>query len=54
MVSAVEPGDRVLVLAFGRFGQLKAEIARRVGADLRVDRRRSGAPCSGPSRSRRR
>ncbi len=36
MVSAVEPGDRVLVLAFGRFGQLKAEIARRAGADLRV------------------
>ena len=24
MVSAIEPGDRVLVLAFGRFGQLKA------------------------------
>ena len=36
MVSVVEPGDRVLVLSFGRFGQLKAEIARRVGADLRV------------------
>mgnify|MGYP001213272644 FL=1 len=36
LVSAVEPGDRVLVLSFGRFGQLKAEIARRAGADLRV------------------
>jgi (S)-ureidoglycine-glyoxylate aminotransferase len=36
MVSVVEPGDRVLVLSFGRFGQLMAEIARRVGADLRV------------------
>lgn len=36
MVSVVEPGDRVLVLSFGRFGQLKAEIARRCGADLRV------------------
>ncbi len=36
MVSAVEPGDRVLVLSFGRFGQLKAEIARRCAADLRV------------------
>jgi (S)-ureidoglycine-glyoxylate aminotransferase len=36
MVSVVEPGDRVLVLSFGRFGQLKAEIARRAGADLRV------------------
>ncbi|HLB14924.1 MAG TPA: alanine--glyoxylate aminotransferase family protein [Burkholderiales bacterium] len=36
MVSLVEPGDRVLVLSFGRFGQLKTEIARRVGADVRV------------------
>jgi (S)-ureidoglycine-glyoxylate aminotransferase len=32
----VEPGDRVLVLSFGRFGQLKTEIARRAGADVRV------------------
>ena len=36
MMSVVEPGDRVLVLSFGRFGQLKTEIARRVGADVRV------------------
>ncbi len=36
MVSLVAPGDRVLVLSFGRFGQLKTEIARRVGADVRV------------------
>jgi (S)-ureidoglycine-glyoxylate aminotransferase len=36
MVSLVEPGDRVLVLSFGRFGQLKTEIARRIGADVRV------------------
>jgi (S)-ureidoglycine-glyoxylate aminotransferase len=36
MVSLVEPGDRVLVLSFGRFGQLMSEIARRVGADVRV------------------
>ncbi len=36
MVSLVEPGERVLVLSFGRFGQLKTEIARRVGADVRV------------------
>jgi len=36
MVSIVEPGDRVLVASFGRFGQLKAEIARRAGADLKV------------------
>jgi (S)-ureidoglycine---glyoxylate transaminase len=36
MVSLIEPGDRVLVANFGRFGQLKMEIARRCGADLRV------------------
>ena len=36
MVSIVEPGDRVLVANFGRFGQLQIEIARRVGADLCV------------------
>jgi (S)-ureidoglycine-glyoxylate aminotransferase len=36
MLSLVEPGDRVLVASFGRFGQLKAEIARRVGAQVRV------------------
>ena len=35
-MSLVEPGDRVLVLSFGRFGQLKTEIARRVGAEVRV------------------
>jgi (S)-ureidoglycine-glyoxylate aminotransferase len=32
MWSLIEPGDRVLVASFGRFGQLKAEIARRIGA----------------------
>ena len=36
MMSAVEPGDKVLVCSFGRFGQLKAEIARRCGAELKV------------------
>ena len=36
MVSAVEPGERVLVLSFGRFGQLMTEIARRAGADVQV------------------
>jgi (S)-ureidoglycine-glyoxylate aminotransferase len=36
MVSAIEPGDRVLVLSFGRFGQLMTEIARRAGADVAV------------------
>lgn len=35
LVSLVEPGDRVLVPVFGRFGHLKAEIARRCGADVR-------------------
>src|SRR5512134_2508902 len=36
MVSAVEPGEKVLVLSFGRFGQLITEIARRGGADVQV------------------
>ena len=36
MVSLVEPGERVLVASFGRFGQLKSEIARRVGAEVKV------------------
>src|SRR5574341_1961878 len=29
LVSLIEPGDRVLVPVFGRFGHLKVEIARR-------------------------
>ncbi len=36
IVSTVAPGDRVLVLSFGRFGQLMSEIARRAGADVQV------------------
>jgi len=32
--SIVEPGDKVLVPVFGRFGQLLAEIARRAGATV--------------------
>jgi (S)-ureidoglycine-glyoxylate aminotransferase len=36
LVSLIEPGDRVLVPVFGRFGHLKVEIARRCGADVRV------------------
>ena len=36
MMSAIEPGDKVLVFSFGRFGQLKTEIARRCEADLKV------------------
>ena len=36
LVSLIEPGDRVLVPIFGRFGHLLAEIARRSGADVRT------------------
>ena len=36
LVSLIEPGDRVLVPVFGRFGHLKIEIARRCGADVRA------------------
>src|SRR5262245_62455799 len=34
LVSLIEPGDRVLVPVFGRFGHLKVEIARRFGAEV--------------------
>ena len=34
LVSVLEPGDRVLVPVFGRFGQLLCEIARRCGAEV--------------------
>jgi (S)-ureidoglycine-glyoxylate aminotransferase len=36
MMSAIEPGDKVLVCSFGRFGQLLNEIAGRCGAKIRV------------------
>ena len=36
MASVIEAGDRVLVCSFGRFGQLKTEIARRAGAEVKV------------------
>src|SRR5262247_3675846 len=36
LASLIEPGDRVLVPVFGRFGHLKVEIARRCGADVRI------------------
>lgn len=36
LVSLIEPGDRVLVPVFGRFGHLLREIAERSGADVRV------------------
>ena len=32
MASVIEPGDRVLIASFGRFGQLMTEIGRRCGA----------------------
>ena len=34
LASLIEPGDRVLVPVFGRFGHLKVEIARRFGAEV--------------------
>jgi len=34
LVSLLEPGDRVLVPVFGRFGHLLTEIAERCGADV--------------------
>ena len=34
LVSVVEPGDKVLVPIFGRFGHLLAEIAERAGAKV--------------------
>ena len=36
LVSLIEPGDRVLVPIFGRFGHLKVEIAKRCGAEVRT------------------
>jgi (S)-ureidoglycine-glyoxylate aminotransferase len=34
LASLIEPGERVLVPVFGRFGHLKVEIARRYGAEV--------------------
>ena len=34
LASLIEPGDRVLVPVFGRFGHLKVEIAKRLGAEV--------------------
>ena len=47
LASLIEPGDRVLVPVFGRFGHLKVEIARRFGAEVRPSRP-NGAPFSTP------
>ncbi len=41
-VSLIEPGDRVLVPVFGRFGHLLREIAERCGAEVHVIERAWG------------
>lgn len=42
LVSLLEPGDRVLVPVFGRFGHLLAEIAERTGAEVHTIEREWG------------
>jgi len=42
LVSMIEPGDRVLVPIFGRFGHLLREIAERCGAEVHVIEREWG------------
>lgn len=42
LVSLIEPGDRVLVPIFGRFGHLLREIAERCGAEVHVIEREWG------------
>lgn len=42
LVSLLEPGDRVLVPIFGRFGHLLREIAERCGAEVHVIEREWG------------
>jgi (S)-ureidoglycine-glyoxylate aminotransferase len=42
LVSLIEPGDRVLVPVFGRFGHLLREIAERCGAEVHVVEREWG------------
>jgi len=42
LVSLLEPGDRVLVPVFGRFGHLLREIAERSGAEVHVIEREWG------------
>ena len=36
LASLIEPGERVLVPIFGRFGHLKVEIAKRFGAEVKA------------------
>ncbi|MGF1483311.1 MAG: pyridoxal-phosphate-dependent aminotransferase family protein [Opitutales bacterium] len=40
--SLIEPGERVLIPSFGRFGQLLKEISVRCGADVRVIKKEWG------------
>ncbi len=42
LVSLLEPGDRLLVPIFGRFGHLLVEIGQRVGAEVEINRHRLG------------
>lgn len=42
LVSLIEPGDRVLVPVFGRFGHLLREISERCGAEVHVIEREWG------------
>ncbi|MHC5795405.1 pyridoxal-phosphate-dependent aminotransferase family protein [Lacisediminihabitans sp. FW035] len=42
LVSLIEPGDRVLVPVFGRFGHLLREIAERCGAEVHAFERQWG------------
>ncbi|MCA7000080.1 pyridoxal-phosphate-dependent aminotransferase family protein [Dickeya solani] len=46
LVSAIRPGDRVLVPVFGRFGHLLCEIARRCRADVHTIEAPWGEVCT--------
>jgi len=46
MVSAIEPGDKVLVSVIGRFGHLLCEIAERAGAEVVMLETPWGEVCS--------
>jgi (S)-ureidoglycine-glyoxylate aminotransferase len=47
LVSLIEPGDRVLVPIFGRFGHLLREIAERCGAEVHAFEREWGTVFTG-------
>ena len=54
LVSLIEPGDRVLVPVFGRFGHLLVEIAERCGAEVHTVEAPVGRGRARSTRSRRR